>query len=120
MEITTFCPLIVSPNADEVVALFEELGFERKHTKKGLEGEFCAYEMRLGDAFRVSVVQADVPRDQVSIRMNVRNFGEAYELLESKGFKNIQGDKVTDTGSSMATNMIAPSGFAISLSEHLR
>ena len=32
MKITTFNPLIVSQNADEVIALFEELGFEKRHT----------------------------------------------------------------------------------------
>ena len=32
MQITTFNPMILSPKADEVIALFEELGFEKHHT----------------------------------------------------------------------------------------
>ena len=31
MKITTFNPLVVSDKADEIVALFEELGFELRH-----------------------------------------------------------------------------------------
>jgi hypothetical protein len=54
------------------------------------------------------------------IRMNVRDFDEAYDFLISKGFKNAQGDKITETGSSKDTLMISPTGFAISLSEHIR
>ena len=34
MKITTFNPLIVSQNADEIVSLFEELGFEKRHIAK--------------------------------------------------------------------------------------
>ena len=45
---------------------------------------------------------------------------KAYKLLEEKGFKNAQGGKITDTGSSKATMMVSPSGFAINLSEHIR
>jgi hypothetical protein len=32
MKITTFSPLIVRQNAEPVIALFEELGNERRHT----------------------------------------------------------------------------------------
>ena len=31
MKITTFNPMILSPKAEDVIALFEELGFERRH-----------------------------------------------------------------------------------------
>lgn len=52
--------------------------------------------------------------------MNVRDFDEAYHMLEEKGFRNTQGNRVTNTGSSKATMMVSPSGFTISVSEHLR
>lgn len=73
-----------------------------------------------GKIFRVNITQALVPKDVTSIRMNVRDFDEAYKLLEEKGFQNAQGSKITDTGSSKAKMMVSPSGFAISLSEHIR
>ena len=31
MKITSFNPLIISPNPENTVKLFEELGFERRH-----------------------------------------------------------------------------------------
>jgi superfamily II helicase len=77
--------------------------------------------MKHPDGFRVNVTQVEqMPRDMTSIRMNVRDFDEAYELLKSKGFVNAQGDKITDTGSSVSTMMVSPTGFSISISEHLR
>ncbi|WP_036608328.1 hypothetical protein [Oribacterium sp. P6A1] len=48
------------------------------------------------------------------------DFEEAYEFLKSRGFKNSQGDKITDTGSSISALMISPTGFAISLDHHIR
>ncbi len=52
--------------------------------------------------------------------MNVRDFKEAYDFLISRGFKNLQGDKITDTGTSYATIMVSPSGYSINLAEHKR
>ena len=61
-----------------------------------------------------------MPQDLTAIRMTVDNFDEAYEFLISRGFKNSQGDKITDTGTSKATLMISPSGFGISLAQHIK
>lgn len=124
MKITTFCPLIVTKDAENVLKLFEELGFERRHTKTGINGEVTSYDLKYtgedGKEFRLSVSSAPVPQDITSIRMNVRDFDEAYKLLEEKGFKNAQGDKVTNTGSSKSTMLVSPSGFLISVIEHIR
>jgi hypothetical protein len=73
-----------------------------------------------GKVFHVDVTSAPVPQDITTIRMNIRDFDEAYKMLEEKGFKNAQGDKVTDTGSSKSTMMVSPSGFSISIAEHIR
>ena len=121
MKITAFNPLILTPHAAEAVALFEELGFVQAHSKTGIEGGIASYDLKYGEDFRVDVAQVDAqPQDMTVIRMNVRDFDEAYDFLISKGFKNVNGDKVTDTGSSKATLMISPSGFGISLAEHIR
>ncbi|MBP3884589.1 MAG: hypothetical protein J6D54_06595 [Olsenella sp.] len=121
MKITAFNPLIVSPKAEEVIALLEELGFERAHTKTGINEHVTSVDLKYGEDFRVDVAQSDnVPQDLTAIRMNVRDFDEAYDFLVSRGFKNAQGDKVTETGSSKATLMVSPSGFAINLAEHIR
>ena len=36
MTITTFNPFIDTAHADELIKLFEELGFERRHKKDGI------------------------------------------------------------------------------------
>ena len=124
MKITAFNPLIVSPKAAEVIEVLEALGFERAHLKEGIEGDgeqISSTDMKYGEEFRVDVAQVDsFERDLTAIRMNVRDFEEAYEFLTARGFKNAGGDKVTDTGSSKAALMVSPSGFAISLAEHIR
>ena len=121
VEITSFNPIILSPNAEEVVALFEELGFERAHAMDVIEGRVVNYDLKLGEDFRVDVAQTSkAPQDLTAIRMNVRDFDEAYDFLISKGFKNVQGDKFTETDSAKSTLLISPSGFAINLSYHIR
>ena len=124
MTITSFNPLIVTKNAEETIALFEALGFERRHEKTGINGDITSVRMRYtaedGKVFHVDVTSAPVPQDITTIRMNIRDFDEAYKMLEDRGFRNAQGEKVTDTGSSKSTMMVSPSGFSISIAEHIR
>ncbi len=122
MQITSFNPLIVTKDSENIIKLFEELGFERRHQKDGInDKDITSFDLKDPNGFRVNVTQVDtVPQDMTTIRMNVRDFNEAYELLKSKGFVNAQGDKITDTGSSISTMMVSPTGFSISISEHIR
>lgn len=122
MQITSFNPLIVTKNAAETIKLFEALGFEVRHKKTGINDEdITTVTMKNADGFRVSISHVDsIPQDICSIAMNVRDFDEAFEFLKSKGFKNAQGDRITDTGSSKSTMMVSPSGFSISIIEHIR
>ena len=125
MKITTFNPMIVTKDPEFVISLFEALGFERRHTKTGINDEDITsvrmrYENEDGKVFHVDVASAPVEKDITTIRMNVRDFDEAYKLLEEKGFKNAQGDRITETGSSKSTMMVSPSGFPINVTEHIR
>jgi hypothetical protein len=125
MKITAFNPAIITKDAASVIALFEALGFERRHTKTGINDEdITSVRMRYtnedGKVFHVDITQAPVPQDITAIRMNVRDFDEAYKTLEEKGFRNAQGEKITHTGSSIATMMVSPTGFAINVGEHIR
>ncbi len=121
MTITAFNPHIVSPKAADVIALMEELGFERAHTMTGINEAITSVDLKHPDGFRMDVAQVDqMPQDMTAIRMNVRDFDEAYAFLTAYVFKNAQGDQVTETGSSKATLMVSPSGFGISLAEHIR
>ncbi|MDO4798092.1 MAG: hypothetical protein Q4A01_08760 [Coriobacteriales bacterium] len=122
MKITAFNPLILSTKADETIELFEALGFDRAHTKSGIEGHITSVDLKYGEQFRVDVANVDkFPQDMTVIRMNLRDFNEAYEFLLSKGFKPAREDgSTTKTGSSEDTLMFSPSGFAICISEHIR
>ena len=125
MTITSFNPLIVTKDAEATIALFEALGFERRHMKTGInDKDITSVRMRYtgedGKVFHVDVTNAPVPQSITTIRMNVRDFDEAYKMLKEKGFTNAQGEKITNTGSSKSTMMVSPSGFSISIAEHIR
>ena len=114
--------MIVSPNADALIELFEALGFEKRHTKTDIEGgQNVNVTMKNADGFGIDIASTvNLPRDLTSIRMNVDDFDEAYELLLSKGFVNTRGDKITETSSSKDTFMMSPSGFGITLCQHIK
>lgn len=123
MKITTFNPQIITKDAESLVQLFEELGFEKRHDQEGI-GELSVEGIRMKDAngFHLDISQPamEVPRDLVAIRMNVDNFDEAYQLLLSHGFKNFYGEDTVHTRTSQSAFMISPSGFAINLIHHIK
>ena len=121
MKITSFNPLILTPQADAFIELFEALGFERRHLKTGINDDVSNVSMKDANGFHLDVAQVGrLPKDMTVIRVMVDDFEEAYAFLTARGFKNAQGEKVTDTGSSRATLMVSPSGFAISLAQHIK
>ena len=122
MKITGFCPLIVTKDPENVMKVFEALGFERRHTKTGIEGgENTNYSMKDASGNRINIASSNqVPQDMTGITMNVDDFQEAYDLLIAHGFVNPRGDKVTETGSSKSTMLFAPSGFPITVSHHIK
>ena len=123
MKITTFNPQIITKNAEPLVKLFEELGFEKRHRQEGI-GDMDVTGIRMKDAngFYLDISEADapVPNDLVSIRMNVDNFEEAYDLLIANGFKNFYGDRAIPSKSAKSAIMISPSGFTINLIQHIK
>ncbi|MBO6229595.1 MAG: hypothetical protein J6O50_03435 [Ruminiclostridium sp.] len=123
MKITTFNPQIITKDMEPVIKLFEELGFEKAHKKEGVgEYDVTGIQMRDPNGFKLDISQADfLPVDSVvSIRMNVDDFDEAYNMLIERGFKNFYGDKTADTPSSKSAVMISPSGFTINLVKHIK
>ena len=122
MKITAFNPLIIAQEADAIVELFETLGFERRHMKTGINDEdITSIDMKDANGFRMDVTKVEnMPRAMTTIRMTVDDFEEAYEFLKARGFINPQGDELTHTGTSKAAMLIAPSGFAISLTQHIK
>lgn len=124
MKITTFNPQIITKDAEALVKLFEVLGFEKRHDQEGI-GELNVEGIRMKDAngFYVDISQPDIPQlpqDVATIRMNVDDFDEAYQLLLARGFKNYYGDHAIETKTSRSALMISPSGFSINLIQHIR
>jgi hypothetical protein len=123
MKITTFNPQIVTKNAEPVIQLFEALGFEKRHIKEEI-GKLSITAIRMKDAngFCIDVAQADVgqPRDTITIRLNVDNYEEAYNILLSHGFVNEFGDRIAKTESSKNAVMSSPTGLKITLIQHIK
>ena len=125
MKITSFNPSIVTRDIESVVSVFEALGFDKKHNPTGtsaIGNKYVSYRMTDASGFHVDVSNTTAPmeRDQITIRMNVDDFDEAYAFLTARGFKNAQGGTVTNTGSAKACILYSPSGFGITLIQHIK
>ena len=122
MKITTFNPLIVTKDPEPVIALFEALGFERHHTKKNIsETNITDVRMKDANGFYVDIAQGD--GEYSMIRVNVDNFDEAIEFFMAHGFRKPRIEtaaKTVDTGSSKYTIVVAPSGFILAVSQHIK
>ena len=120
LKITTFNPMIVTKDAAPIIALFEALGFEQRHHKTGInDSDIHTTRMTDASGFHVDVAEAHVERDITTIRMNVDDFDEAREMLESHGFTPSPAGIITDA-SSKSIGMFSPSGFSISLVHHIK
>lgn len=123
MQITTFNPMILSKSADDIIKLFEELGFERRHQVDNVDGkDISSIRMKDANGFYVDVARVEsLPQDMATIRMNVRDYDEAYEFLKEHGFENARGeDNTIESASARSCLMISPSGFSIQLTQHIR
>ncbi|MBR1831199.1 MAG: hypothetical protein IJ784_02075 [Ruminiclostridium sp.] len=123
MQITAFNPQIITKNAEPIIRLFEELGFEKRHTKKDIgDKNVVDVVMKNAEGFHLDISQPEMelPHDIQAIRINVRDFEETYDLLISRGFKNFYGDERVYTPSSKSAILLAPSGFVINLVEHIK
>ena len=81
MKITTFNPLIVTKDAENVIKLFEALGFEKRHSLDANTGteDFTNVRMKNADGFYVDISNVPVPQDMTLIRMNVDDFDRRYK-----------------------------------------
>ena len=123
MKITTFDPIIISPKAEDIISVFEALGFEKAHAPVTTTDGKTVQSIRMKNADGYHVDVADVkfiPQDKIYIRINVDNFEEAYNILTAHGFKNPRGDNTIDSKSSKAATLTSPSGFTIALVQHIK
>ena len=122
MKITSFNPIIVTRDPESAVALFEELGFEKRHQKEGIsDHEITAIRMKDANGFHLDIATGDFPQDRVVIRINTDNMEETVSLLTSHGFKRANSfSGTTETPSSRFSVMISPSGVVINVIQHIK
>ncbi len=123
MEITTFNPMILSKDADNIIKLFEEMGFEKRHQVDNIDNkDISSVRMKDANGFHLDVAHVEsMEKDMTTMRMNVRDFDEAYEFFKAHGFKNERGDDHSvDSKSARSCLLISPSGFSIQLTQHIR
>jgi predicted RNA binding protein YcfA (HicA-like mRNA interferase family) len=122
LGVTFWNPLIVTKDAATAIALFEELGFEKHHTKEGISVNNVTYvRMKDANGFHVDITQGE--GEWTMIRMNVDNLEEAIAFLEEKGFHKARhkaANETVDTGSSRFNIMVSPSGFIFAVSQHIK
>jgi hypothetical protein len=123
MKNTSFNPLIATAHSDSIVKLFEELGFERRHAKEGIEIEDrdnTVFRMKDANGFYLDVTQDNsISRDITGIRINVDDFDEAYNLFISHGFEKFVEMGTISTSSSKFVLLKSPSGFVVNLVQHI-
>ena len=139
MKITTFDPVIITQKADDIISLYEKLGFIRIHTRVLNTDEPSAMNfyrdlgydidpssditivlMKDDDGHIVEVVDAkDIPHDIMHIRLNVDNFEETYNTLVAHGFKNTRGDEQINESKAKGAMMVSPSGLRILIIKHI-
>lgn len=122
MKITTFNPLIVTKDAENVIKLFEALGFDKRHSLDANTGkeDFTSVRMKNAEGFYVDVANVPVPQDMTLIRMNVDDFDEAFKFLTDRGFTKPNGSEPVETKTNKSMMMISPSGFAFDLCQHIK
>ena len=123
MKFTSFNPLILTSKPDEAIALFEELGFQKKHAPTVDTGTSTVTNVTMEDAngFHVDVAGVlSMPQDRVIIRMNVDDFDEGKKLLEEHGFVHNGAKDAVENGSSKSAMYVSPSGFAFDLCQHIK
>ena len=122
MKITTCNPAIITKDAEPVIKIFEELGFQQTHNKaEKTDVDFSSHRMKDENAFHVDIVEVPViPQTYTAIRINEDNYEEAYEFFMSRGFREARGFAPGTTASSKYAYLVSPSGTIFDVCEHVK
>ena len=124
MKITSFCPMIITPDAEGTIKAYESLGFNVAHIKEnaGMAGDgtdSSILKNERGD--RIIIASASVlPQAVTMVHINVDNYREAVEHFEKLGYKIMKQADSTENTTSVACAMVAPDGHMIQVSEHIK
>lgn len=122
MKITGLNPMVVSKDSENIIRLFEELGFEKKHQPvvDAGSGEVTTARMKDANGFCIDIVGSNgSTQDFTEIRINVDNLEEACAIFKAHGFENTRGDATVDLETSKTAVMRSPSGCMVSLVKHI-
>ncbi|ETP71347.1 hypothetical protein UYO_2709 [Lachnospiraceae bacterium JC7] len=122
MKITSFNPLIVTTDPESAIKMFEELGFEIRHTKEGISiNDRTSVRMKDANGFHVDIAEGE--KDWTMIRINVDDLNETVKFLEDHGFHKARheaANETVDTGSSKFNIMVSESGYILAVSQHIK
>ena len=123
MKITSFNPMIITNRAEEVLKVFEQWGFNKKHapTLTMASGtEFTDYRLQSEEGFYMDVASIDMPlpMEVPAIRINVDDFDEAYRMLTEVGYKPTHEGAFMENEHSKSVALVGPIGFTIYLVQH--
>lgn len=121
MKITSFYPMITTQHVDDLLKVYEDLGFEIAHKfDPHTVVDSTQYILKDENGNRLCITNAKyLPRDMMAIHCNVDNFLEAKEYLLSKGYI-IANNNIIRTDSSVYATFVAPTGSLILIMEHLK
>ena len=99
---------------DEVVSLFEALGFEKKHAPVTDTGkrDVRSFRMKHPEGYHVDVSANQAPSSEKKY--------EAYDIFMAHGFTNTRGNGTLDTKSAREATLVSPSGFKLALVQHIK
>ena len=122
MKITGMNPMVITKDAQSVIALFEAMGFRQTHNKaENVDVEFSSHRMKDANGFHMDVVEVPVvPQTYTAIRINVDNYDEAYEFFMSRGYRQSKSFAPSTTASSKYAYLVSPTGTIIDLCEHIK
>lgn len=122
MKITSFNPLIVTTDPESAIRLFEELGFEKRHTKEGISiNNRTNVRMKDPNGFHVDITKGE--KTWTMIRINVDDLDETIKFLEDHGFHKARheaANETVDTGSSRFNIMVSETGYILAVSQHIK
>lgn len=123
MKITTFNTQIITNHSQEITEFFEQIGFEKNHVKNDVgRNKVTGICLKNPDGFKIDISDPKIPlpQDVTSIRINVDDFKEAYDMFIDRGFENYYGNDTAVTSSSQSAVLMSPSGLFINLVKHIK
>ena len=112
--------MILSGYPEKIIERFKEIGFECPDSID--DRDITNVRMKDANGFCLDVARVEsMARDVTTIRMNVSDFDEAYEILKAHGFIKVRDIyQPIESESTRSCLMSIPSGVSIHLTRHIK